>query len=212
MAKLLQVLDLHHNHLEKLPDEIGLLKSLRVLYLHHNRLKKLPDSIGNLARLQSLDLSDNALKELPSTLSKLKRLRTLDVSKNVKLKKLPKQLGACHSLDKLVGPDLDIVQYPEASVCRSGTEAVMRLLAKDCDIDYVDPSAYQPPELLDGLPRNGFDEDPYEKLVRGNLKLIDQQKVQLPLSPFYLFQDRLFFLESSINLNRFPTMSEAHTC
>lgn len=176
MAKLLQVLDLHHNHLEKLPEEIGLLKSLRVLYLHHNRLKKLPDSIGNLARLQSLDLSDNALKELPSTLSKLKRLRTLDVSKNVKLKKLPKQLGACHSLDKLVGPDLDIVQYPEVSVCRSGTEAVMRLLAKDCDIDYVDPSAYQPPELLDGLPKNGFDEDPYEKLVRGNLQLIDQQK------------------------------------
>jgi len=40
MAKLLQVLDLHHNHLEKLPEEIGLLKSLRVLYLHHNRLKK----------------------------------------------------------------------------------------------------------------------------------------------------------------------------
>ena len=178
MAKALQVLDLHHNHLEKLPEEIGLLKSLRVLYLHHNRLKKLPDSIGNLSRLQSLDLSANALKELPSTLSMLKRLRTLDVSKNVKLKKLPKQLGACHSLDKLVGPDLETVQYPEASVCRAGTEAVMRFLAKECDIDYVDPSAYVPPDEV-GLPstKNGFDEDPYEKLVRGNLQLIDQQKV-----------------------------------
>lgn len=176
MAKALQVLDLHHNHLEKLPNEIGLLKSLRVLYLHHNRLKKLPDSIGNLSRLQSLDLSANALKELPTTLSKLKRLRTLDVSKNVKLKKLPKQLGACHSLDKLVGPDLETVQYPDASVCRSGTEAVMRCLAKDCDIDYIDPSAYTPPDLEDGLPKNGFDEDPYEKLVHGNLQLIDQQK------------------------------------
>ena len=68
----------------------------------------------------------------------------------------------------------------------------MRLLAKDCDIDYVDPSAYQPPELLDGLPRNGFDEDPYEKLVRGNLKLIDQQKVQLSLSPFTYFETDCF--------------------
>ena len=53
----------------------------------------------------------------------------------------------------------------------------MRLLAKDCDIEYVDPSAYTPPDLEDGLPKNGFDEDPYEKLVRGNLQLIDQQKV-----------------------------------
>ena len=180
MAKALQVLDLHHNHLEKLPEEIGLLKSLRVLYLHHNRLKKLPDSIGNLSRLQSLDLSCNALKELPTTLSKLKRLRTLDVSKNVKLKKLPKQLGACQSLDKLVGPDIETVQYPDASICCKGTEAVMRCLAKDCDIEYIDPSAYEPPELVDGLPKNGFDEDPYEKLVRRNLQSIDQQKVRKP--------------------------------
>lgn len=130
LSKCLQVLDLHQNQLEKLPDEIGQLKALRVLYVHHNKLKKLPDSIGDLPRLQSLDLSFNVLKELPSTLSKLKRLKTLDISKNAKLKKLPKQLGHCHSLDKLVGPDLEVVQYPEASVCKQGTEAVMRFLAK----------------------------------------------------------------------------------
>ena len=127
MGKCLQVLDLHHNQLEKLPNEIGLLKSLRVLYVHHNKLKKLPDSIGDLPRLQSLDLRQNALKELPSSLSKLKRLRTLDVSKNVKLKKVPKGLGHCHSLDKLIVDDL---QYPPAKICNEGTEAMMRFLAK----------------------------------------------------------------------------------
>ena len=130
MSKCLQVLDLHHNQLEKLPEEIGLLKSLRVLYLHHNKLKKLPDSLGDLSRLQSLDLSANALKELPTTISKLKRLRTLDVSKNVKLKKLPKHLAHCHSLEKLLGPDLDVVQYPNAATCKQGTEPIMRFLAK----------------------------------------------------------------------------------
>ena len=130
LSKMLQVLDLHQNQLEKLPDEIGLLKSLRVLYVHQNKLKKLPDAIGDLSRLQSLDLSANALKELPNTISKLKRLRTFDVSKNAKLKKLPKQLGHCHSLDKLIGPDQDVVQYPAASICSQGTEAVMRFLAK----------------------------------------------------------------------------------
>ena len=129
MGKILQVLDLHHNQLEKLPDEIGLLKSLRVLYVHHNKLKKLPDSIGDLPRLQSLDLRANALKELPSSMSKLKRLKTLDVSKNVKLKKLPKALGHCHSLDKLI-VETEVVQFPPVKVCTEGTEAMMRFFAK----------------------------------------------------------------------------------
>lgn len=174
MGKCLQVLDLHHNSLEKLPDEIGLLKSLRVLYLHHNKLKKLPDSLGNLSRLQSLDLSANALKELPVSIAKLKRLRTLDVSKNIKLKKLPKALGQCQSLDKLVGPDSST--YPNSEICQKGTEAVMRFLAKECDIEYVDPSKFVPP---DDFASNGcaWDEDPYEKLVRGNLQMLDKQKV-----------------------------------
>jgi len=173
LGKCLQVLDLHHNQLEKLPNEIGLLKSLRVLYVHHNKLKKLPDSIGDLPRLQSLDLRQNALKELPSSLSKLKRLRTLDVSKNVKLKKVPKGLGHCHSLDKLIVDDL---QYPPAKICNEGTEAMMRFLAKECDISYIAPSAYVPPD--DGLPKsNGVDhEDPYVKLVQGSLQKLDQQK------------------------------------
>ena len=73
---------------------------------------------------------DALLKELPVTISKLKRLRTLDVSKNAKLKKLPKHLGHCHGLDKLIGPDQDIVQFPASSICNQGTEAVMRFLAK----------------------------------------------------------------------------------
>ena len=51
----------------------------------------------------------------------------------------------------------------------------------ECDIEYVDPSAFVPPD--DGLPpaKNGLDEDPYEKLVRGNLQLIDKQKVKPPV-------------------------------
>jgi E3 ubiquitin-protein ligase LRSAM1 len=74
-----------------------------------------------------------------------------------------------------VGPDVDIVQYPEASISNQGTEAVMRFLAKECDIEFVDPSKYTPPD--DGLPmKNGIEEDPYEKIVRGNLQFLDKQK------------------------------------
>ena len=52
--------------------------------------------------------------------------------------------------------------------------------AKECDIEFVDPSAFVPPEA-DGIAgKNGcsWDEDPYEKLVRGNLQLLDKQKVR----------------------------------
>ena len=47
----------------------------------------------------------------------------------------------------------------------------------ECDISYIAPSAYVPPD--DGLPKsNGVDhEDPYVKLVQGSLQKLDQQKV-----------------------------------
>ena len=58
----------------------------------------------------------------------------------------------------------------------------------ECDIEYVDPSAYVPPD--DGMPstNNGcsLDEDPYEKLVRGNLRILDKQKVRFIPPTFVL--------------------------
>lgn len=151
MSKVLQVLDLQNNQLEKLPDEIGQLKSLRVLYVHHNKLKKLPDSIGDLSRLQNLNISSNLLKELPVTISKLTRLKTLDISNNAKLKKLPKQLGHCHSLYNLSGPDYDIIQYPTANVCKEGIQSIMRFLAKGkflCSIKIISYSCRALPPLI----------------------------------------------------------------
>ena len=50
------------------------------------------------------------------------------------------------------------------------------LFITECDIEFVDPSKYTPPD--DGLPmKNGIEEDPYEKIVRGNLQFLDKQKV-----------------------------------
>ena len=52
----------------------------------------------------------------------------------------------------------------------------MSFFFSECDIQYIDPSKYTPPD--DGMPmRNGVDDDPYEKLVRGNLAKIEKQKV-----------------------------------
>ena len=51
----------------------------------------------------------------------------------------------------------------------------------ECDIDYICPSDYHPPDenSSDSVKiKNGFnEEDPYERIVRGNLQLIEKQKV-----------------------------------
>ena len=50
----------------------------------------------------------------------------------------------------------------------------------ECDIDYIAPSAYVPPD--DGMANasNGMDDDPYAKLVQGSLQKLDKQKVSQP--------------------------------
>jgi hypothetical protein len=73
----------------------------------------------------------NLLKDLPeSAFPSLKRLKSLNVSHNPKLKKLAKSVGHCHSLQTLLGPDADVVQYPPPNIVNQGTEQVMKFLAK----------------------------------------------------------------------------------
>ena len=52
----------------------------------------------------------------------------------------------------------------------------------ECDIEYISPSNYKPPELRDkgtnGTNGEGFDaDDHYERLIRGSLKQLEKQKV-----------------------------------
>ena len=49
----------------------------------------------------------------------------------------------------------------------------------ECDIEYINPSAYEPPP--DGSTngsKNGFDDDPYERIVRSSLQHLEKQKVR----------------------------------
>jgi hypothetical protein len=52
----------------------------------------------------------------------------------------------------------------------------------ECDVDYICPSEYHPPDenSSDSVKiKNGLnEEDPYERIVRGNLQLIEKQKVK----------------------------------
>ena len=62
----------------------------------------------------------------------------------------------------------------------------------ECDIEYISPADYQPPAESGGGgggngSSNGFDDDPYDRLVKGNLKKIEEQKARN--STFFLFHE-----------------------
>lgn len=63
------------NNLIELSDRIGELRKLQMLDLGHNKLRRLPQSLGDLDALTDfLYLHDNALVELPKSLRRLTRL------------------------------------------------------------------------------------------------------------------------------------------
>lgn len=141
----LRILDLHNNELKVLPDEIGNLERLQILNLENNRLKKLPDSIGNLRNLQTLDVKKNVLKDLPLALCDLPSLRLLDISRN-EITELPRRLAFVRTLENLQ-LDTDMFKYPLSSVCKEGTEAIMKFLCSENNLDYEPPSKF----LLEAL-------------------------------------------------------------
>ena len=58
------------------------MENLTHLELHHNALTSLPDELTQLVRLTHLDVSHNRLPSLPHGMRRLRLLRHLDVSNN----------------------------------------------------------------------------------------------------------------------------------
>jgi leucine-rich repeat protein SHOC2 len=81
----LLVLDISHNLLTELPDELCELVKLQELYASNNTIKSLSDAVGNWTNLQVLDLESNKLESLPSDLGWLP-LRELKLDGNTRLR------------------------------------------------------------------------------------------------------------------------------
>ncbi|ONI16278.1 hypothetical protein PRUPE_3G089000 [Prunus persica] len=101
-VKCLRTLNLSHNSLKEVPNEVGELVHLRYLDLSENfDLMKLPDTMCNLINLQTLRLIRCwALKRLPEGMGKLINLQHLHVMGCVDLK-LPKGIARLTSLQTL---------------------------------------------------------------------------------------------------------------
>jgi Leucine-rich repeat (LRR) protein len=94
----LKFLDLAGSNISVLPAGIGNLRNLRYLSLALCwDLSSLPNEIGNLDSLGYLDLRFNSLKQLPSAIGNCKSLWWLRLNNN-KFESLPVELGNCTEL------------------------------------------------------------------------------------------------------------------
>lgn len=93
-------LDMSHNCLKNLYDDVSKLKGLKKLCLSHNKIQHLPTQIGMLKFLEELDISFNELWDLPKSLCNLTNLRTLDADHN-KLNQFPCEILGLGDLEEL---------------------------------------------------------------------------------------------------------------
>jgi len=78
----LKHLDLSRNQLTNLPSIVCQLKNLEILHLNNNKIEKLPDEIGQFERLIELDLSQNEIEQIPNSIGSIKSLRTFEIRRN----------------------------------------------------------------------------------------------------------------------------------
>ena len=71
----------HDNEIERINEAIGSLSSLQILNLSHNVIKSLPNDVCKLRNLISINLAHNQLQQLPKEFGYLDYLEDL-VSSN----------------------------------------------------------------------------------------------------------------------------------
>lgn len=136
----LQILDLHDNQLESLPDSVSALARLTKLNLSHNRLTSLPPGIYDLLELHNLSASNNQIEAVDERIADLNRLVSLDLAHN-KLKSLPGSLGF---LSKVTSLNL-------ASNCLESIPPEISSMASLASLDLTNNKLKEVPESLRDL-------------------------------------------------------------
>ena len=134
--------DLAHQGIAKLPDEIGQLANLENLDLSGNQLRSLPQSFAKLTKLRGLKLRHNRLSSVPQLIGRLANLRWLDLASNA-LTSLPESLGQLRNLEALTLYGNKLATVP------SSIEQLQNL--RGLDLAYCELTSL--PESLAGLAR-----------------------------------------------------------
>lgn len=91
-------LQVSHNRLCHLPEQICAMTSLREINASHNVITGIPSELGSLTKLQLLLLDHNKLTALPDTVGGLWRTLTELTLNHNRLTVLPNSLGACKKI------------------------------------------------------------------------------------------------------------------
>eukprot|EP00882_Tetradesmus_deserticola_P033067 GHRQ01037738.1.p2 GENE.GHRQ01037738.1~~GHRQ01037738.1.p2 ORF type:complete len:152 (+),score=57.80 GHRQ01037738.1:1597-2052(+) len=78
----LKNLDLSHNAIKALPDEVAALKGLEVLAITHNCLQDLPEGLFTLTALQDMNASYNQIDFIPNSIGNMEGLHVLNLAGN----------------------------------------------------------------------------------------------------------------------------------
>ncbi len=111
LADTLEVLNLSHNRLCRLPDELPRLRHLRVLFASYNEFTEVPEVLGACEHLSQVGLRNNRIAHLPAA-ALPPRLRWLTLTDNA-LTTLPAALGDCVALEKLMLSGNRLTALPE---------------------------------------------------------------------------------------------------
>jgi len=126
----LQVLDLHDNQLQALPDSFGELVHLTKLNISHNRFPSIPVPVFSLKDLRVLQANNNQIEEVGEGIGALVMLTTLDLANN-KIKCLPGDIGFLSHVTKLNLSNNQLSELPpemNSMTCLASLELTTNLL------------------------------------------------------------------------------------
>lgn len=120
-------LDLSHNQLNSLPDEMVSLQSLRELIISFNRFQNLPSIVYKLKKIEVILARDNKIESIEAEeLIGLSVLATLDLQNN-NISHVPPQLGNCSQL-RCCQLEGNPFRQPRAAVLAKGTGSLLEYL------------------------------------------------------------------------------------
>ncbi len=131
-------LDLSHQKLKEVPEDVRKLKNLNALDLGRNKLKELPGWMNELQYMQDFSGGKNKFTEIPNSVCQWKHLKRLDLHQN-QIEGLPKCMGGLKELFSLDLWSNDLSDFPdEISGMRSLRFLDLRVIAfKQDEIDRI---------------------------------------------------------------------------
>lgn len=107
-------MDVSHNRLQGLPEEILGCTSLRILYLGANHFETFPETVSGLPELRRLYLGSNSLRSIPDCVAALQNLEVLYLGGN-RLQHLTKYIDRLAKLTLLYLGDNVLKEIPSLS-------------------------------------------------------------------------------------------------